>query len=303
MDRFDAIRLFTTLVECGSFSGVGRAEGIGQPAVSKQIAGLERYLGVQLVLRTSRQLAITDAGRSFYQSAKRLLDDFDALESSVGELQRSPRGLVRINTAPGHGRLCVTPSLPKFLQRYPEITVEVSASETHIDLLSEGFDLAIRHGRLVDSGLTARKLGETEMVLAASPAYIASHGAPSSFADLNQHACIVFARGRESRPWSLKVGRKITSYLPHGAFVTGDAEHVRAAVLSGLGISQAPHWLLAKEIQSGEVKILLPQLQPGRLPMHVVYAAGRRIPARVRVFIEHLVSTFRPVEQAPRPRN
>lgn len=292
MDRLDAIRLFVRLVECGSFSAVGREEEIGQPAVSKQIAALERHLGAQLVLRTSRQVVITEAGQTFYESAKQWMDDFDAIESSVGVRQQSPRGLVRLNTAPAHGRLYVTPLLPEFFRRYPDVSVELSVSERHVDMVGEGVDLAIRHGRLVDSSLTARKLSETDFVLVASPGYLAAKGVPTRLSDLNTHTCVVFARGRERRPWSLKVGKETVSYVPHGSLLTGDAEHIRAAVLSGLGISQVPFWLLADEIRSGLVKILMPDLQPERVPIHLVYPAGRRVPMRVRVFMDYLVAAF-----------
>ncbi|WP_218179158.1 LysR family transcriptional regulator [Pseudomonas gingeri] len=287
-----AIRLFVRLVECGSFSAVGRAEGIGQPAVSKQIGALERHLGAQLVMRTSRQVVITEAGQTFYESARKLVDDFDALESSVGDRQKSPEGLIRVNTAPAHGRLCITPLLPEFFRQFPNIAIEVSVSERHVDLVGDGIDLAIRHGRLVDSSLTARKLSETDFVLVASPAYLALMGVPTRLADLDQHRCIVFTKNRDRYPWSLKVGQEIVSYVPHGALLTGDAEHIRTAVLSGLGIAQAPFWLLAQEIRSGQVQVLLPALQPERLPIHLVYPAGRRVPMRVRMFIEYLVSAF-----------
>jgi len=292
MDRLDAIRLFVRLVECGSFSAVGREQGIGQPAVSKQIGALERHLGAQLVIRTSRQLAITEAGQTFYESAKQWVDDFDALESSVGERQQSPRGVVRLNTAPGHGRLCITPLLPEFFRRYPDVAIELSVSERYADLVGEGIDLAIRHGRLLDSSLTARKLSETDFVLVASPGYLAANGVPTRFADLDKHTCIAFAKDRERSPWSLRVGQKSVSYVPRGSLLTGDAEHIRAAVLCGLGISQAPFWLLAEEIRSGQVQVLLPELQPERVPIHLVYAAGRRVPMRVRVLMEYLVSAF-----------
>jgi DNA-binding transcriptional LysR family regulator len=292
VDRVNAIRLFVRLVECGSFSAVGREEGIGQPAVSKQIGALERHLGAQLVLRTSRQVVITEAGQSFYESARQLMDDFDALESSVGDRQQSPRGVVRVNTAPAHGRLCITPLLPDFFRQYPDVVIELSVSERHVDLVGDGVDLAVRHGRLVDSSLTARQLTETDFVLVASPGYLAAKGMPVRLADLDQHTCIVFSKGRERYPWSLKVGQEAISYVPHGSLLTGDAEHIRAAVLCGLGIAQAPFWLLAQEIRSGQVQVLLPELQPERVPIHLVYPAGRRVPTRVRMLIEYLVAAF-----------
>jgi len=134
--------------------------------------------------------------------------------------------------------------------------------------------------------------------LAASPGYLAAKGVPTRLSDLDQHACIVFARSRERRPWQLKVGKETVFYIPHGALFTGDAEHVRAAVLSGLGIAQAPLWLLAQEIASGQVQVLLPDLQPERLPINLVYPAGRRVPMRVRVLIDYLIAAFKRSEQA-----
>jgi DNA-binding transcriptional LysR family regulator len=292
MDRLDAMKLFVRLVECGSFSAVGREANIGQPAVSKQIAALEQHLGTQLVLRTSRQVVITESGQALYDAARPLLDHYDAVESSVGIRQRSPRGLIKINTAPGHGRLCITPLLPAFFKRYPDIVVDVSASERQVDLVGEGVDLAVRHGRLVDSSLTARHLTETEFVLAASPAYLAERGTPRRLSDMDKHTCVVFARGGERRPWALKKGQEATAYVPHGSLMTGDAEHIRAAVLHGVGIAQVPFWLLASEIRSGAVEVLMPELQPEKVPVHLVYPAGRRVPARVRALIDYLVEAF-----------
>jgi DNA-binding transcriptional LysR family regulator len=293
MDRLEAIGLFARLVERGSFSAVAREWGIGQPAVSKQIAALEKYLGVQLVLRTSRSVVITDAGQAFYESSKALMEDFDALESSVGVRQQSPRGRIRLTTAPGHGRLSITPLLPAFFQRYPDVSIELSVSDRHVDLVSQGIDLAIRHGSLADSSLTAQKLSETDLVLVASPGYIAEHGRLKRLADLDRHECIVFTHGREPRPWLFKAGEETVHLTPRGRIYTGDAEHIRAAAVGGMGIAQAPRWLVDDQIRAGNLKAMLPGLQPPPLPIHLVYPAGRRVPARVKVFIEYLMSAFR----------
>jgi LysR family transcriptional regulator for bpeEF and oprC len=173
----------------------------------------------------------------------------------------------------------------------------VSVSERHVDLVSEGIDLGVRHGNLVDSSLTAKKLTDADFVLVASAGYLAERGVPTRFADLGKHTCVVFAKDRERYPWSLKVGKQIVRYLPQGSVMTGDAEHVRASVLCGLGIAQAPSWLFAAEIGTGEVQVLLPRLQPARVPIHLVYPAGRRVPMRVRVFIDYLVSAFEQRDQ------
>jgi DNA-binding transcriptional LysR family regulator len=292
VDRLDAIRLFVRLVENGSFSAVGREEGIGQPAVSKQIAALERHLGVQLVLRTSRRIVITDAGQVFYEAAKRVVDDMDAAETAVGHRQQSPRGVVRISVAPAHGRLWIIPRLAGFFEQYPDIVVDVSIAAQSVDLLAEGVDVAIRHGQLADSALTARPLSTTAMLLVASKGYLARHARPTRLADLDEHACVVFMKGRERSPWPFRSGRNSVSYMPRGRLLTGDAEAVRASVLNGMGLSQAPAWLVEDAIRAGEVEVLLPRLQPPPIPMHLVYAAGRRVPARVRVFMDYLLASY-----------
>lgn len=292
MDKISAIRLFVRLVECGSFSAVGRIEGIGQPAVSKQIASLERHLGAQLVMRTSRQIVITEAGQMFYESARKLVDDYDALESSVGTRQRSPQGLIRVSTAPAHGRICITPLLGEFFRMYPAIMIEMLVSERHSDLLGDSVDVAIRHGRLADSSLSARKLCETNFVLVASPNYLALRGEPREVSDLELHACIVFTEGRDPYPWRFKAGVESISYVPRGQLLTGDAEHIRVAVLGGLGIAQAPFWLVADEIRTGQLQVLLPLSQPAPVPIHLVYRAARHVPRKLRFFMDYLVSAF-----------
>lgn len=292
MDRLDAMRLFVRLVECGSFSAVGQEAGIGQPAVSKRIAALERHLGTQLVMRTSRQVVVTDAGKSLYEPIKRLLDDAEALESDAAERHMAPRGVVRLNTAPAHGRLCITPLLAEFFRRYPGVTIDLSVSERPVDLIGAGIDLAVRHGTLRDSMLAARPLASTDFLLVASSDYLARRGSPASLEDLDTHDCIVFARGQERRPWTFGRRTQALSYVPRGSLLTGDAEHIRTAVLCGLGISQVPRWLLDKEIQSGEIRVLLPALQPDPVAISLVYPAGRRAPMRVRVCIDYLVAAF-----------
>jgi len=292
MDRLDAMRLFVRLVECGSFSAVGREAGIGQPAVSKRIAALERHLGTQLLMRTSRQVVVTEAGKSLYAPIKRLLDDADALESSAAARHVAPRGIVRLSTAPAHGRLCITPLLPAFFRRYPDVQIALSVSERPVDLIGEGIDIAVRHGSLRDATLAARPLTSADFVLVASHGYLAGRGAPVSLDELDAHDCIVFARGQERRPWAFRKGAERLSYMPHGSLLTGDAEQIRAAVLCGLGISQVPRWLLDKEIAAGEVQVLLPAMQPDPVPVSLVVAAGRRAPARVRVCIDYLVAAF-----------
>lgn len=298
MDRLNAMRLFVRLVECGSFSAVAREEGTGQPAVSKQISALEQYLGAQLLLRTSRKMTVTDAGQALYESAKPLLDDFEALESSLGHRQRSPQGVVRMTTAPVFGRLYVMPLLPAFFQRYPEVSVELSVSERHIDMIGEGVDLAIRHGHLADSSLTAKTLFHTGLVLVASTVYLKERGLPVRIGDLDNHTCIVSMPRLGRRPWNLRdEERGAISYIPQGPLLLPDAEHIRQAVISGFGIAQVPIWLVADVIRTGEVQVVLPECQQDSMPVSLVYPAGRRLPMKARVLVDYLVSMLPPTDE------
>lgn len=183
MDRLDAMRLFVRVVERGSFSAVARETGVGQSAVSKQIAALEAHLGAQLMRRTSRSMTLTDAGHIFYESALRLVDEFEAAESLIGRGQSAPSGLIRVTVAPVFGRLYIVPRLPEFFARYPDISVELTGSGRNINLIEEGVDLAIRNGELVDSNMIVRRIAMAPFATVGTPAYFAIRGEPQTPAD------------------------------------------------------------------------------------------------------------------------
>jgi LysR family transcriptional regulator for bpeEF and oprC len=292
MDRFDAIRMFVRVVESGSFSAVAREAGIGQPSVSKQIAQLEAHLGAQLLRRTSRSMTLTEAGQTFYEAAVRIVESVEAAESLIGRGQIAPSGLVRVTLAPVFARLYVVPHLPAFLDRYPDISVELLVSERTLNLIEEGIDLAIHNGELLDSMLVVRKIATTPIVTVASPAYLAARGEPMSPRDLEQHSCVIFAPRGEPRAWGFSGKFGPVAHHPSGRFRTADAEQIRAAVLANLGLAHAPGWLFASEIASGAVRTVLTGYQPPPLPISTVHPAGRRLPTKVRVFAEFLVEAL-----------
>ncbi|WP_413989637.1 LysR family transcriptional regulator [Labrys okinawensis] len=286
MDRLDAIRLFLRVVERGNFAAAAREAGIGQPAVSKQIAALEAHLGAQLLRRTSRSMTLSEAGQTFYEAALRLVADYDAAASLIGRGQSSPSGLVRVSTSPVFGRLYITPRLPEFFACYPDVAVELSASERMINLVEEGIDVGIRIGNFADSSLIALRLASTPIITVAAPAYLEAHGVPASPAELERHSCVIFALRGEPRAWEFKTAAGPLVHHPQGNFRTGDAEQVRAAVLAGLGLAQVPAWLFAPEIASGAVRVVLRDFEPGSFAISAVHTAGRRLPTRARVFVD-----------------
>ena len=288
MDRLEGIKIFVRVVESGSFSAVARELGTGQPAISKQVAALEERLGAQLLMRTSRSLSLTEAGRDFYESAVPLISDLEAAESRIGSGQASPSGVVRVTAAPGFSRRYVVPKLLSFRARYPNVVVEMLVSERTSNLVEEGIDLAIRNGALADSSLIARKIGEFAVVAVASAEYLERRGEPTRLSDLDGHDGVIFVSQDGPRPWTFATRAGVISYQAAASFRSNDGEQLRAAVLAGLGITQAPYWLFAADIRAGTVRRILRDREPARIPISAVRPASRRQPSKVAVFVDFL---------------
>src|ERR1700719_2916563 len=257
VDKFDAMQMFVRVIEKGSFSAVAKERGIGQPAVSKQISALEDELGTELIHRTARTIALTDAGREFYDSSLRILDDFENATSRIGRGQTAPKGLIRVTVPPTFARLHMVSKLPAFFAAYPDMAIEMSTSESPTTIIEDGFDLAIHSGDLPDSTLVARRLGQTMTVLVSTPQYLARYGAPKSPEDLNRFRSVVFVERGSVQPWSFGSGQDAKRVIPTGVFRTSDIEQMRMGVLEHLGIAQAPAWLFAAELREGTVIRLL----------------------------------------------
>jgi LysR family transcriptional regulator for bpeEF and oprC len=292
MDRLDVISVFVRVVDSGNFSAVARTLGVGQPAVSKQIAALEAHLGAQLLQRTSRSLTLTEAGRDFYESAVRLVGDLEAAESRVGRGRIAPSGLVRATVAPVFGRLYIVPRLREFFARYPEVAVELVVADRLINLVEEGIDVGIHNGELSDSSLIASKIAQTPVITVATPTYLAAHGEPATPAELERHACVIYAQQGAPRIWRFDGRFGPITHQPKGAFRTNDAEQIRTAVLADLGLAHAPGWLFASEIASGAARLVLTDYEPAKLSISAVRPGGRFLASKVRVFIDFLAEIF-----------
>jgi LysR family transcriptional regulator for bpeEF and oprC len=295
------MQMFVRVMEKGSFSAVAKERGIGQPAVSKQISALEDDLGTELIHRTSRSIVLTDAGRDFYESALRIVDDFESATSRIGRGQTAPKGVIRVTVPPTFARLHLVSKLPAFFAAYPDMAVELGASESSTTIIKDGFDLAIHSGDLPDSTLVARRFAQTITVLVATPQYLTRHGAPESVEELNHFRSVVFVQRGSVQPWSFGSGANAKRVIPTGVFRTSDMEQMRMGVLEHLGIAQAPAWLFAAELREGTVVRLLGALER-TVPIFAVRPASRRLSTKVRIFIEHLEKTFALCSQFnPRP--
>jgi DNA-binding transcriptional LysR family regulator len=301
VDKFSAMQTFVRVVEKGSFSAVARELGIGQPAVSKQISALEGDLGTELIHRTPRSIALTEAGRDFYDSALRILDDLESATSRIGRGQTAPKGLIRVTVPPTFARLHMVSKLPAFFAAYPDMAVELATSESPATIIEDGFDLAIHSGDLPDSTLVARRFAQTMIILVATPQYLTRHGAPESPEDLHRFRSVVFVERGAAQPWKFGSGRETKRIIPTGVFRTSDLEQMRMGVLEHLGIAQAPAWLFAAELREGTVLRLLTPLER-TVPILAVRPASRRTSTKLRIFIEHLEKTFALCSQFnPRP--
>lgn len=301
MDRLNAFHTFVRVVESGSFSAVAREQGTTQSAVSKQVAALERHLGSKLLARSTRQLALTEAGTQVLEQARRVLAEVAEMENTLARGKQSLNGELRVAASVGFGRLHLLTLVQSFLAAHPEVRIDLRLHDGFIDLLEQGIDVSVRIGELADSRLLARRIGGTQRQLLAHRSYLRKLPkglkAPREPEDLLAHRCIVYTELQTRNAWTFRaspganapVGAERTVRVG-GNFQTNSSEAVRAAVLSGMGIGYSPDWLLADAIASGEVQRLLPDWEAPVLPIHLVSPPERRQSAKVRAFVEHVAA-------------
>ena len=292
-DRTGEMGTFIAVAHSGSLSGAARALGLTPSAVSRIVTRIEERLGVRLVVRTTRSLRLTPEGEAYLRSACRILADLDEAEDAIADRGR-PRGNVRVSVASAHGRLIVVPALAEFLERYPEIVVEVDASDEIADILGGRADVAVRFGPLIDSPLTARRLGDTGRTVVASPAYLARAGIPRTPADLAHHNCLDFSFRRIEPGWPfLENGRSYI--LPvSGNISANNGETLVQLATQGVGITRVGNFHIGDALESGELVPLLEDFNPqDREAIHAIFIGGPSMPTRVRVFVDFLVEKLK----------
>ncbi len=292
MDRIREMETFLRVVEAGSFSAAARGLDIGQPAVSKIVADLERRLGIRLLARSTRRLTPTEAGLAFYERARRAMAEADEAETAARGAAMRLEGRLRISAPVTFGRLHVVPKLGAFLDAHPRLRLELVMDDRVIDLLAENIDAALRLGALPDSELTARRLAGADRLVVATPSYLARWGFPGAPEDLRDHQAIVYRQVTGGQEW---VFRREQSEVPvrlEPRLTLSAAEGVREAVLTGLGLTIASRWMFAPELASGEV---VPVLQEWSLPpmdLWVTYPSGRLMSTKAKAFVEWFEGTL-----------
>ncbi len=295
-DRFDGIQTFVQVVESGSLTLAAERLHLTRSAVGKALARLESRLGARLLLRTTRSQKLTEEGQSFYEHCLRALAELDAAQSALDSGRQAPRGRLRASVPLAFGHHYAAPALLALVEHHPQLEVEVSISDRAVDLLHDGYDLAVRIGSLPDSDrIAARRLGEQRMVLAAAPAYLARFGRPADTAGLTGHRGIDYAGPGHSQCWSLTdpQGRLHTVHLTARARLD-DLQAVADAAIAGVGIAWLPDWLLARYVQSGQLLRVLPDHHAAPMPIHAIWPQRRHLPARTRCAIDALVAAMPP---------
>jgi DNA-binding transcriptional LysR family regulator len=295
MDRLDAMRLFTRIVELGSFTAAADDLNLPRATVTHTIKRLEARLGAQLLQRTTRSVRASREGEAYYSHCVRLLADVDAVETDFRQAAVQPRGRLRIDLPGSIARLWLIPALPAFLARHPLIELDIGTGDGFVDLLREGVDCVLRVGQLPDSSLVGRRVGSLDQVSLASAAYLRRHGMPKTLADLQKgHYAVNWASPttRRVEPLEFMVGRKRREVMLPGHVTVSGVEAYRGCCEAGLGIAQFPRYRVADALASGQLKEILPTMPPPALPLTVLYPAHRQMPARLRVFVDWLVEVI-----------
>src|SRR5580658_7717112 len=286
MDRLREMEIFVRVIEAGSFSAAARDLNMGQPAVSKTIASLEDRLGVRLLTRSTRKLSPTETGAAFYERVVRAIGEADEAEAAAQGAGPGLEGRLRISAPVTFSRLHLVPKLGSFLDAHPKVQLDLVMDDREVDLVAENIDAALRLGVLTDSALKARKLGQADRLVVATPDYLARRGIPRTPADLLEHDGVIYGQSSGGQEWLFRRGTAETSVYLKARLKLSAAEGVREAILAGQGFAIASRWMFAPELESGEVVSILDEWTLPAMDLWVIYPSGRLTSAKARAFIK-----------------
>lgn len=293
MDKFADIEAYTAVVEAGTFSAAGERLGVAKSVVSRRISQLERRLGSRLLHRTTRRLTLTDAGRNFYQRAVQILADLDDAEQSVAEETQELRGSLRLATPLSFGLMHMSDAIADFLKEHPAIELNLDLNDRNINLVEEGFDMAVRIGQLEDSTLVSRRLGTARNITCASQSYLDTHGEPAHPAELQKHIGLQYSNMTYKQQWHYETPEgKAIHARPQIRVRANNGESLAAAACAGLGITTGPTFILGSYIKEGSLVTILDDYQRAAAGIHAVYPPGRLIPRRIQAFSDFLAGRY-----------
>jgi len=294
MDILPGMAVFAEVVEAKSFTGAARRLGMSKAAVSKQISRLEERLGARLLNRTTRKLSLTEVGAAFYERCARIVAEAEEAELAVTRLHETPRGTLRVDVPVDFGIQYLTPLLPAFMLANPELKVDISFNDRFVDLVDEGFDLAIRIGQLPDSSLIARKLAETGAVICAAPEYWDRHSRPTHPSELEDHNCFAYSYLATGNEWRLKGAEGEIAVRVSGTLRANNGNALRQAAVAGLGVVATPVFMACDDLRAGRLEPVLRDYEAPRRGIYAVYPHNRHLSTKVRAFVDYLVEALDP---------
>ncbi len=289
MSKWDSVEVLAEVVEAGSFSAAADKLNVSKSHVSRQISQLENRLGVQLLIRTTRRLALTEVGRAYYERCREVLNNMSEADQSVMDLQDTPRGTLRITVAGAFGERYIAPAAAAFSKQHPQLNVEINFANRNVDLVAEGYDLAIRAGVLKDSSLIARRVAARKLYICANREYLDRYGRPDSVAALKKHNCLIGSLST----WRFREETGThTDIRVEGKWKSNNGSSLLEAARAGLGLVQLPDFYVHEDLQSGRLESVMEQYQPSDTAVWAVYPSNRHLSPKVRLFVEHLVERF-----------
>jgi DNA-binding transcriptional LysR family regulator len=293
MDRLDAMRVFVAVADAGSLSAAARALKVPLPTVSRKLAQLEEHLGVSLIVRTTRKFVLTEPGRTYLESCRRLLGEIETAERMAAGEYATPKGRLHVTAPIVFGRLHVLPITLAFLKAYPEVDLRLFLVDRVVDMIEEGIDVALRIAHLADSSLIAARVGTVKLVTCAAPAYLKSNGTPRMPGELIQHDCIGSANLSALDRWPYHVDGEERAVAIHARLAVSTAEAAIDAAVAGLGITRVLSYQAAAAIKSGKLKLILRSFELPEIPVSLVHPEARLTPPKVRAFLDFAAPRLR----------
>ena len=293
MDRLQSMRVFTKVVDSGNFASAADALGLANSVVTRYVADLERHLGARLLNRTTRRLSLTEAGALYIERCHQILAEIDEADQAVGQTTGSLRGTLRINAPVTFGVRYLSPVIARFVEKNPEVVMDVAFVDRVVDLVEEGVDMAIRIAEIPNSSLIARRLAPARLVMCASPGYLEKHGIPAKPEDLINHRCLQYAYSSSRDEWKLiSPDKREVSVRIRSAIFSNNGEMLRVAACEDAGIMLMPTFIGGADLLSGRLVPVLTQYTVPELGIYAVYSSRRYISAKLRAFIDLLVTSF-----------
>lgn len=292
MGQLQDMRIFAETVAAESFTAAADRLGLSKQFVSKRIASLEKRLGARLLVRSTRRLHVTDLGLAYYERTQRILQEVDAAEQMISSQTATPRGVLRLSAPMTFATMHLGPLIPVFMQRHPEVSVELELNDRVVDLIGEGYDMAVRIGTLADSSLIARRITTAQLIACASPGYLRQRGVPTAPEHLAAHACLLYERTRYAE-WTFRVRERTRKVSASGPMRCNNGEMLRDAAIAGLGLVILPDFIVAAALADGRLVEVLEAFRPEPFTVYAVYPQHRQSSLLVRAFSDFLIERFR----------